>query len=138
MSTAEIVESESLGEKKADALIDTNLGGNVIIGDVVDIKSKVDDNEDDNDGDAEEDLPGQSQDTAGGNKKKNKQKEKKRLAALAENEAKLSSAAVDEAKGKEEKHQDNEEGNRLRQSDPFAGVVTQQERMRIYKKYAES
>ena len=34
--------------------------------------------------------------------------------------------------------QDNEEGNRLRQSDPFAGVVTQQERMRIYKKYAES
>lgn len=33
--------------------------------------------------------------------------------------------------------QDNEEGNRLRQSDPFTNIVGQRERLRIFKRYAK-
>ena len=31
--------------------------------------------------------------------------------------------------------QDNDEGQRLRQSDPFAGILTDEERMRLYYEY---
>ena len=81
MSSAEIVEMESQGQK--DSSLEEN-----------EIKGAVDEKADEDKDEIDLDGGDQSPNTAGGNKKKNKQKEKKRLATLAEKDAKVASAAA--------------------------------------------